>query len=80
MLARPPETIRLGDVVRTLEGGKRSVECLANPGSDCPLLGHCALRHRLRAAEEMFLVELNCSTLAEVALRPERQPAVIECA
>lgn len=80
MLARPPETIRLGDVVRTLERGQHVVECLAKPGSDCPFLGCCAMRHRLRAAEEMFLAELNRATLAEVALRPVGRPTVIECA
>lgn len=80
LLARPPENIRLGDVVRTLERGHRSVECLAKPGSGCVLLGRCAIRHRLRAAEEVFLAELNRATLAEVALRPAGQPAVKECA
>ncbi|WP_347265924.1 Rrf2 family transcriptional regulator [Paracoccus sp. (in: a-proteobacteria)] len=68
MLARPPDQIRLGEVVRLLERDQALVECFGPDGGDCTLDGHCLLRHRLRAAEEAFLHALNQSTLAQVAL------------
>lgn len=69
-LARPPEDIRLGDVVRLLEQGQAIVECFAEGGGRCTLTGNCRLKHRLRAAEEGFLRDLNRSTLAQIAAAP----------
>jgi Rrf2 family nitric oxide-sensitive transcriptional repressor len=68
-LARPPADIRLGDLVRLLERGQALVECFDTDGGACTLTGHCRLKHRLRAAEERFLADLNRSTLAEIAVR-----------
>lgn len=67
MLARPAETIRLGELVRLLEEGQPLVECFAHEGSLCTLLPGCGLKHRLRQAETAFLAELDRSTLADVA-------------
>ncbi|MCC7320012.1 MAG: Rrf2 family transcriptional regulator [Rubellimicrobium sp.] len=68
MLAHAPADIRMGEVVRTLEQGQALVECLAQGPSLCTLDGCCRMKHRLRAAEEAFLAELNRSTLAQIAL------------
>src|SRR5687768_12977333 len=35
VLARPPEQIRLGEVVRLLEEGNALVDCFAGGGGDC---------------------------------------------
>ena len=67
VLARPPEDIRLGEVVRLLEQGQALVDCFAMGGGTCTLTGSCRLKHRLRAAEEAFLRELDRSTLAQIA-------------
>jgi len=68
ILARRPETIRLGDIVRHLEDGQALVECLAPDGGACTLDGGCRLKTRLRRAERAFLDGLNESTLADIAL------------
>ncbi|WP_375262809.1 RrF2 family transcriptional regulator [Palleronia sp.] len=67
MLARAPETIRLGEVVRVLEQESALVQCFA-PGGDCTIAGRCRLKGRLRAAEAAFLADLDRATLADIAL------------
>ena len=68
VLARAPETIRLGDIVRLLEQGHALVECFAPGGGDCTVNGCCRLKARLRRAEAAFLADLDRSTLADIAL------------
>jgi len=67
-LARLPQEIRLGDVVRLLEEGQALVECFAADGGNCTITGCCRLKARLRAAEAVFLAHLDRSTLADIAL------------
>lgn len=69
ILARPPETIRLGDVVARLEAGQAMVECFAER-NDCTLTPHCRLKARLAHAEAAFLADLDRSTLADCTYRP----------
>ena len=66
-LRLPPETVRLGAVVRLLESGQPLVDCLA-PGGDCTLMGRCRLVARLRGAERAFFDSLDAATLADIAL------------
>lgn len=76
VLARPPEAIRLGEIVRLLERDQALVECFGPTGGDCTLTGHCQLKHRLRAAEAAFLQVLNETTLAQVAVPAPERPLV----
>jgi Rrf2 family nitric oxide-sensitive transcriptional repressor len=69
VLARAPETIRLGQVVRVLESGQPLVACFAAEGR-CTISDCCRLKARLRGAEAAFLAELDRATLADVALPP----------
>ncbi|MEQ8349544.1 MAG: Rrf2 family transcriptional regulator [Sneathiellaceae bacterium] len=69
VLARPPEEIRLGAVVRMLEKGQTLVECFAPDGGACTISGCCRLKAHLRRAEAAFLDDLDRATLADVALR-----------
>jgi len=70
-LARPPENIRLGDVVATLESDQALVECFAASGNACTLTPQCRLKARLAQAEAAFVADLNHSTLADCVYRPE---------
>jgi Rrf2 family nitric oxide-sensitive transcriptional repressor len=72
-LAGPPDAFRVGAVVRLLEEDHALVECFPNGSGLCTLDGRCALKGRLRAAENAFLHELDRTTLADIALpvRPE---------
>ena len=66
-LARPPRSITLGEVVRTLEQRHALVECFRSDGGDCMLRPRCRLKSRLAAAREAFMRELDATTLAECA-------------
>ena len=66
-LARPPQSITLGEVVRALEGPTALVECFREDGGDCVLTPRCRLKRRLAAAREAFMRELDATTLAECA-------------
>lgn len=66
-LARCPQSIKLGEVVRYLEQRFALVECFRADGGACLLTPKCRLKPRLAAAREAFLDELDKTTLAECA-------------
>ncbi|SFT99208.1 Rrf2 family transcriptional regulator [Sedimentitalea nanhaiensis] len=72
-LARPPQQIRLGEVVRLLEQDQALVNCFERDGGACTITGCCKLRARLRSADAAFLADLDRSTLADIAL-PQLAP------
>lgn len=76
-LARSPQSITLGEVVRALEGPTALVECFREDGGSCLLTPRCRLKARLAAAREAFMRELDATTLAECAypVRPRQSPA-----
>jgi Rrf2 family nitric oxide-sensitive transcriptional repressor len=76
-LARSPQSITLGEVVRALEQRHALVECFRDDGGDCVLKPRCRLKTRLAAAREAFMRELDTTTLAECAYpgRPRGKPA-----
>ena len=76
-LARPPQSVTLGEVVRALELRHALVECFRDDGGDCVLKPRCRLKTRLAAAQEAFMRELDTTTLAECAYpaRSKGKPA-----
>jgi Rrf2 family nitric oxide-sensitive transcriptional repressor len=66
-LARPAQTISLGDVVRALEARHAMVECFRDDGGTCVLTPRCRLKGHLASAREAFLRELDRTMLAECA-------------
>lgn len=64
-LARCPQSIKLGEVVRYLEQRFALVECFRADGGACLLTPKCRLKPRLAAAREAFLSELDKTSLAE---------------
>lgn len=67
-LARPPEKIVVGDVVRSMEETMNIVECF-EPGasaSACILASACQLKSALSEAMQSFLVTLDLYTLADL--------------
>jgi Rrf2 family nitric oxide-sensitive transcriptional repressor len=69
-LARPPQSITLGEVVRALEARHALVECFREDGGNCALTPRCRLKRRLAAAREAFMRELDATTLAECSYPP----------
>ena len=76
-LARPPQSITLGEVVRSLEARHALVECFRDDGGSCVLTPRCRLKTKLAAAREAFFRELDATTLAECAYpaRSRQSPA-----
>ena len=66
-LARPAQSITVGEVVRALEGPHALVECFRDDGGSCVLTPRCRLKTRLAATREAFTRELDATTLAECA-------------
>jgi len=66
ILARNPEAIRLGDVVRDAEPNMRLLECFDRATNTCVIAPVCTLRGMLRQALSAFLETLNRYTLADI--------------
>lgn len=65
-LARPPEEIRLGQVVRTSEGNAPIVECLAGAENTCHITPACRLTGILVQAFNALYDSLDQYTLADL--------------
>ena len=65
-LARPAETITVGEVVRATEDDCPMVDC-----STCVIAGSCRLTGALAEARAAFFRVLDGYSIAEVARRPE---------
>ena len=72
-LARRPESIKLGQVVRDLEEEQPLVECFRADGGACVLTPRCRLKKRLDAARQAFFAELDTTTLADCAYPAPRR-------
>lgn len=65
-LAREPESIRIGEVVRAAEGDLALVECFEPGNLNCPITPVCTLRGVLGNALDAFLDVLDRYTLADL--------------
>ena len=66
-LARHPDNITIGQVVRRLEARHALVECFRADGGLCVLTPKCRLKSKLAMAREAFLAELDKTPLSECA-------------
>lgn len=73
-LARPPEQIRVGDVVRFTEEDMALVACFQAPaeGGGCALINACRLQSLLGDALASFMAVLDSRTLADLLVAPNR--------
>jgi Rrf2 family nitric oxide-sensitive transcriptional repressor len=69
-LAKEPDDIRLGDVVRATEPDFALVDCFAD-GERCLITPRCRLRGALNEALAAFLQTLDRYTLSDLILSPE---------
>jgi Rrf2 family transcriptional regulator, nitric oxide-sensitive transcriptional repressor len=65
-LAKAPQEIRLGQVVRAMEAELGVVECLKAEGGSCVIAPACRLKTLLRGATQQFLTSLDEHTLEDV--------------
>jgi len=66
-LARPAESVRIGQVLRFTEPNAAVIDCFTQP---CPLRCDCTLKHALDQAYEGFFLYLDRYTLADIAEMP----------
>lgn len=66
-LARAPEKIGLGEVVRHAEGDFTMVECFNPESNRCVIAGPCRLRGALARALDAYMAVLDEYTLADLA-------------
>ena len=66
-LARRPEEIVIGDIVRRTEAGSALVPCFSPSDADCTIYPRCALRVALAKAQNAFLAALDEYSLADLA-------------
>ncbi|MDE2210135.1 MAG: Rrf2 family transcriptional regulator [Betaproteobacteria bacterium] len=71
-LARPPETINVGEVVRGTEGKLTLVECFDRATSDCRIEPACVLKGMLSRAVDAFFAALEGYTLADLLVTKPR--------
>lgn len=71
-LARPPDEINVGDVVRHTEDRMDLVECFDPERSHCRIEPVCGLRGVLEEALDAFLDTLDRYTLADLIARRRR--------
>ncbi|MCF8179092.1 MAG: Rrf2 family transcriptional regulator [Sulfuritalea sp.] len=76
-LARAPEEIRLGDVVRCSEGNAPIVECLADDVSACCIAPACRLSAILVSAFEAMYASLDEYTVADLVRSPRSLNALL---
>jgi len=72
-LARPPEKINIGEVVRKVEPNFNIVECFSEESGGCKIEPVCKLKRVLHGASEAFLAELDDYTLKDVIARKSQQ-------
>lgn len=65
MLAKPPEKITVGEIVKVLEGGIDLTDCIENPGA-CEKSDTCLTRGVWQEATEAMYDKLNSVTLSEM--------------
>ncbi|MCD6295630.1 MAG: Rrf2 family transcriptional regulator [Deltaproteobacteria bacterium] len=65
MLARPPEEITVGQIVKTLESGIELAGCIENP-DECERSGRCLTRGIWEDATKAMYDKLNSITLSNM--------------
>ncbi len=68
-LARRPQDVMIGEVVRRTEPDMALVPCFDPDGASCAIFQSCALRGALSSARDAFLSVLDGCTLADL-IRP----------
>lgn len=71
-LARAPEQVNLGDVVRNTEEDLAIVECFQENNTACPISPSCVLAEILAQAMRAFFEKLDSHTLADLLGQREK--------
>jgi Rrf2 family transcriptional regulator, nitric oxide-sensitive transcriptional repressor len=77
-LARPPQEIRLGDIVRWGEETETVIGCTDKKNQQCQLLPVCRLKGVLDEAAGAFFGVLDAYTLADLVTEPHKLRAELQ--
>jgi Rrf2 family nitric oxide-sensitive transcriptional repressor len=69
-LARAPDMINIGDLVRDTEDNMDIAECFSSEKQNCPMLPACALKSVLIDARKSFLATLDFYRLSDLMKNP----------
>ncbi len=75
-LARAPDAINVGALVRDTEDNMDIAECFSAENQNCPMLPDCVLQSILREARKSFLATLDFYCLSDI-VRETIPPAVV---
>jgi Rrf2 family nitric oxide-sensitive transcriptional repressor len=70
-LARPPDEVRLGEIVRHTEPDMALVPCFEPVSTPCVISPACTLRRALYEAKNAFLAVLDGYTLGDLVRNPK---------
>lgn len=76
-LGRPPEAIRLGDIVRLGEETETVIDCTDAEDRACRLVPACRLKRALDEAAAAFFAVLDGYSLADLIQKPARLRATL---
>ncbi len=65
IIAQPPETITLGQIVRLFEGQVDLVECVSSP-EVCRISDDCKVRQAWKDATDVLYQKLDATTIADL--------------
>jgi Rrf2 family transcriptional regulator, nitric oxide-sensitive transcriptional repressor len=77
-LARPPDEIRLGDIVRLGEESETVIDCIDGANRTCRLFPACRLKIVLDEAASAFFAVLDSYTLADLVKQPLKMRTLLE--
>lgn len=77
-LARAPEDIRLGQIIRASEGSAPIVECLSDDAGCCAIAPACRLTAVLVKAFDALYASLDEYTLADLVRSPRGLRAILQ--
>jgi Rrf2 family nitric oxide-sensitive transcriptional repressor len=78
-LAREPEEIRIGQIIRASEGETPLVECLSGDPDACRIVTACKFRVVLVRAFNSLYATLDEYTLADLVSNPRRLKELLVC-
>ena len=76
-LARPADTIRVGDIVRLGEESDHVIECADKHDRQCRLFPACRLKDALDEAAAAFFAVLDDYSLADLLKQPAKMRATL---
>ncbi len=79
-LGRPPQDIRVGDVVRRMEPDFALVQCFQAGNEECLITPACKLKSVLHEAMSAFLAELDQHTIHSMVTRNPRLKSLLGAA